>query len=520
MLLACSGWRLLAISLGSPLTPSFIIENKEESIVMSTSIFSPISFFSGENIPLEMHKVRMVQRIHLAPIQKRLATIQEAGFNTFLLPNRDVFLDMLTDSGVNAMSEAQYAAMMMADDSYAGSETFFRLAATLKDIFGTDFFLPAHQGRACENILANAFVSPGSTAVMNYHFTTTKAHITRLSGAVCEVVAPEALQTKSDNPFKGDFDMAALKAVVAELGPEKISFVRIEAGTNLIGGQPVSLANMREVSAFCRAKGIMLVFDASLLADNLYFIKTREAACADRSLADMVREIGGLMDITYFSARKLGCARGGGILTSNREFFNKMRTLVTLYEGFLTYGGMSVREMEAINVGLKETLDMDVISQTPIFVAALGEALTERGVPVVTPFGGLGCHIDAREFVGHIPQEQYPAGALAAAIYLTGGIRGMERGTLSEQRNPDGSEHLAQMELVRLAIPKRVFTLSQIKFVADRLAWLHRNRDIIKGLEFEDEPDTLRFFLGKLKPIGDWPQALTSRFLYDMPSGL
>ena len=487
---------------------------------MTESSCAKVLFFSGENVPLEMHKVRMVQRLHLSPVEHRLAVLREAGSNTFLLPNREVFLDMLTDSGVNAMSEAQYAAMMMADDSYAGSETYYRLAATLTDIFGTKYFLPAHQGRACENILANAFVTEGSYSVMNYHFTTTKAHITRMGGTVVEVMDDGALNPDSDDPFKGNFNMDKLRKVVDEVGAEKISFVRIEAGTNLIGGQPVSLQNMRDVSAFCREKKIMLVFDASLLADNLYFLKTREAECLDRDPADIIREIGSLMDITYFSARKLGCARGGGILTSNDEYFKKMRTLVTLYEGFLTYGGMSVREMEAINVGLRETLDMHVISQTPLFVEALGQALAANGIPVVTPFGGLGCHVDARAFVDHIPQEQYPAGALAAAIYLAGGIRGMERGTLSEQRNPNGSEHLALMELVRLAIPKRVFTFSQIKFVADRLTWLHQNRKLIGGLEFEDEPETLRFFLGKLKPVGDWQQALADKFKRDMPSGL
>ncbi|UQZ87784.1 tryptophanase [Deltaproteobacteria bacterium Smac51] len=487
---------------------------------MLESNCTKINFFSGEDIPLEMHKVRMVQRLNLSEVERRLAVIEEAGSNTFLLPNREVFLDMLTDSGVNAMSEAQYAAMMMADDSYAGSETYYRLAATLTDIFGTKYFLPAHQGRACENILANAFVTEGSTAIMNYHFTTTKAHITRLGGRVIEALGEQALNTVSTDPFKGNFDMAKLRRSVEETGPGNISFVRIEAGTNLIGGQPISLDSMRQVSAFCKEKKIMLVLDASLLADNLYFIKTREADCRARELADIVREIGSLMDIIYFSARKLGCARGGGILTSSDEYFKKMRTLVTLYEGFLTYGGMSVREMEAINVGLRETLDFNVINQTPLFVEALGKALEAQGIPVVTPFGGLGCHVDATRFVDHIPQEQYPAGALAAAIYIAGGIRGMERGTLSEQRQPDGSETLAQMELVRLAIPKRVFTYSQIKFVADRLAWLYQNRRMIGGLEFEDEPETLRFFLGKLRPVGDWQKALAKKFRKDMPSGL
>jgi len=467
-----------------------------------------------------MHKARMVQRLNLLPVGERLRAIQEAGSNTFLLRNSDVYLDMLTDSGVNAMSDAQYAAMLRADDSYAGSETFYRVTDALRELFGTEYFLPAHQGRACENILASVFVRPGSTAIMNYHFTTTKAHITRLGGKVAEVVSDKGLETVSNEPFKGNLDMEKLAAVVEQVGVENISFVRIEAGTNLIGGQPVSLQNMKEVSAFCRERGILLVLDASLLADNLYFISTREESCKDRPLGDIVREIASLMDIIYFSARKLGCVRGGGIVTNNRELYLKMRDLVPLYEGFLTYGGMSVREMEAMAVGLLETLDFHVISQTPIFVEALANELMKHGVPVVTPPGGLGCHIDAKRFVDHIPQEQYPAAALNAAIYIASGIRGMERGTMSEQRNEDGTERLADMELVRLAVPKRVFTLSQIKYAADRIVWLYNNRRLIGGMEFSEEPPTLRFFLGRLRPIGDWQEKLAGKFLDDMPSGL
>jgi len=300
---------------------------------MSHTSNAKIVFFSGEDIPLEMHKACMVQRLHLQPAEQRFQALRQAGNNTFLLRNRDVFLDMLTDSGVNAMSDAQYAAMFMADESYAGSETFFRLEEVLRDIFGTQFFLPTHQGRACENILANAFVKPGQSAVMNYHFTTTKAHITRMGGSVVEAIDDKAFETVSDNPFKGNMDMPKLRAAVAEVGPEKIAFVRIEAGTNLIGGQPVSLQNMREVSAFCRQNNLLLVFDASLLADNLYFIKMREESCKDRSLEEISREIASLMDITYFSARKLGSSRGGGILTNDDEMFSKMRELVPLYEG-------------------------------------------------------------------------------------------------------------------------------------------------------------------------------------------
>ena len=487
---------------------------------MKKEISQNIQFFSKEEIPLEMHKVRVVQRLHLLPVEERLKAIQEAGNNTFLLKNHDVFLDMLTDSGVNAMSDEQLAAMMRADDSYAGSETFYRLEKVVQDFFGKQYFLPAHQGRACENIIATSFIKEGQCTVMNYHFTTTKAHITRCGGSVLEIGNEEMLNVSSDNLFKGDVDIDLLKQTIQEEGKENIAFVRIEAGTNLIGGQPVSLKNMQEVSKICREENLLLVFDASLLADNLYFIKTREEEYLDTPISEIVTKIGDCMDIIYFSGRKLGCAKGGGIVTNDKEAFEKMRNLVTLFEGFLTYGGMSVREMEAMAVGIQETLDFHVISQTPLFVEALGKELEAKGVPVVKPFGGLGCHLDAKRFVDHLPQSAYQAAALTSAIYIISGVRGMERGTMSEQRNPDGSESFANMELVRLAIPKRVFTLSQIKYVADRVAWLYQHRHLIGALEFVEEPETLRFFLGKLQPIGNWQETLVEAFLKDMPNGL
>ena len=481
---------------------------------------SSLKFFSGEKIPLEMHKVRMVQKINLLPVEKRLSCMSDAGFNTFLLKNLDIFLDMLTDSGVNAMSENQYAAMLQADDSYAGSETFYRLEKVLQDIFGMKHFLPAHQGRACEHIIAQIMVKPESIALMNYHFTTTKAHISRMGGIIDEIIVDEAYKIDSKEPFKGNMDIGKLNKAIKQYGKEKISFVRIEAGTNLIGGQPVSMQNMREVSRICRSEGIKLIYDASLLTDNLYFNKIREAEFKDADLKDITREIGSLTDIIYFSARKLGAARGGGILTSDNDLFVKMRELVPLFEGFLTYGGMSVREMEAMSVGLQESLDMDVISQTPIFVEALCSELLAKGIPVVTPPGGLGCHIDAKQFCSHIPQAEYPAGALAAAVYIAGGVRGMERGTISEQRNKDGSERFADMELLRLAFPKRVFTLSQVKYMADRITWLFQNRSLIGRLEFVEEPKVLRFFFGRLKPKGDWPELLVRQFRKDFGESL
>jgi tryptophanase len=427
---------------------------------------------------------------------------------------------MLTDSGANAMSQEQYAAMMNADDAYAGSETFYRLEEAVQEVFGNVRFLPAHQGRACENIISQAFVKPGQTAIMNYHFTTTRAHIVRNGGKVVEIVKKEGLKVKSDLPFKGDLDTALLRAEIKAAGPENVAFLRIEAGTNLIGGQPVSMANMREAVGIAKEAGILTVFDASLLSDNLYFIKTREPEFAGKPLGEITRELGSLFDITYFSARKLGCARGGGIITQNEALYNAMLTLVPLYEGFITYGGMSVREMEALAVGLRESLDMGVIEQTPLFVAALAGEFGRAGIPVVTPASGLGCHVDAMEFCDHLPQTQYRAGALSVATYIAGGIRGMERGTLSEDRAPDGSDRLAEMELLRLAVPKRVFTLSQIKYVADRMTWLYENRQLIGGLTFTFEPKILRFFFGRLQPVSDWPQKLAEKFRKDFGESL
>jgi len=498
--------------------------NDEFSLVNSASMApdadDAVQFFSGEFVPLEMHRVTTVKRLYLRNIDTRKESITKAGNNTFLLDNRDVFLDMLTDSGVNSMSIYQQSAMQAADDAYAGSATYYRLQSALNFVFGKEYFLPAHQGRACEHIIARCFVKPGETVITNYHFTTSKAHIMNVGGVVYEAISESSCDPGFVADFKGNMDLDMLAAETERIGVENISFVRIEAGTNLIGGQPVSLANMRAVSKFCREKGLMLVFDASLLADNLYFIKTREEAEQNKTIHEISLEIADLMDIIYFSARKLGCARGGGIVTNDTALFDTMKPLVPLYEGFLTYGGMSVREMEAIAIGLLETCDFHVVSQTALFVKALAELLEARGVPCVKPPGGLGCHIDAMSFVEHVPPEQYRAGALAAAVYLTGGIRGMERGTLSEDRNPDGSEHLASMELLRLAIPRRAFTLSQLEYVADRVGWLFEHRELIGGLRFTEEPSILRFFLGRLEAVGDWQEKLVAAFKKDMPNGL
>lgn len=479
-----------------------------------------VKFYKKEHqVPLEMHKVRIVQKLFLPPVEKRVEYINEAGNNTFLLQNKDVFMDMLTDSGVNAMSDLQQAAMLRADDSYAGSETCNRLKRALEDVFGTKYFLPAHQGRACENILAEAYVKPGYIIPMNFHFTTTKAHITRLGGEVIELVTASGLEPQNDNPFKGDFDIPALRKLIAEKR-DRIPFLRIETGTNLIGGQPISMKNIKEVCALCRENGIRTVIDASLMQDNLYFIKVREPEYKDVPLKDIMHELADISDIIYFSARKLGFSRGGAIITKHENIYREMMEFIPLYEGFLTYGGMEVRSMEAMAQGLYESLDMEIISQGPLFIEYLVKELDDYGVPMVKPAGGLGAHINASAFLPDMPHNVYPAAALAAAVYIAGGIRGMERGTLSEQREEDGTERYAELELLRLACPRRVFTLSQIKYCADRVKWLYDNRELIGGLEWVEEPKVLRFFFGRLKPIGDWQQKLMNKFREDFGDSL
>lgn len=479
-----------------------------------------VKFYKKEHqVPLEMHKVRIVQKLFLPPVEKRVEYINEAGNNTFLLQNKDVFMDMLTDSGVNAMSDLQQAAMLRADDSYAGSETCNRLKRALEDVFGTKYFLPAHQGRACENILAEAYVKPGYIIPMNFHFTTTKAHITRLGGEVVELVTASGLEPQNDNPFKGDFDIPALRKLIAEKR-DRIPFLRIETGTNLIGGQPISMKNIKEVCALCRENGIRTVIDASLMQDNLYFIKVREPEYKDVPLKGIMHELADISDIIYFSARKLGFSRGGAIITKHENIYREMMEFIPLYEGFLTYGGMEVRSMEAMAQGLYESLDMEIISQGPLFIEYLVKELDDYGVPMVKPAGGLGAHINASAFLPDMPHNVYPAAALAAAVYIAGGIRGMERGTLSEQREEDGTERYAELELLRLACPRRVFTLSQIKYCADRVKWLYDNRELIGGLEWVEEPKVLRFFFGRLKPIGDWQQKLMNKFREDFGDSL
>ena len=476
-----------------------------------------IKLTNGKEIPIEMHKTRMIQKISLPPVEQRLKAIEEAGYNTFQLKTKDIFLDMLTDSGVNAMSDNQYAAMMNVDDAYAGSMTFYQFADAVKDILGYKYVMNVHQGRAAEHLIAKVLEKPGDVVPTNYHFTTTKVHIEVTGGATClEIYADEALKTASTHPFKGNMDPQKLKSTIKKHGREKIPFVRMEATTNLIGGQPFSMANLKEIKQICTEYRIPLVLDGSLMCENAYLVKQREKGYENKTVAEIVKEMCSISDLFYMSGRKNTCVRGGCIATNDKKLFELIQPWLPVYEGFFTYGGMSQREVAAMAVGMREMVDPDVagcaVEQIKYFV----NKLAEMGIPVVTPPGGLACHLDAKKIVPHIPQSQYPAGALTAALYIASGIRSMERGTISMERDKDGKEVYADLELSRIALPRRVYSMSHIEYAIDRINWVYKRRNLIKGLKFVLEPPVLRFFIGKLEAIDNWGKDFAEAFKKEM----
>jgi tyrosine phenol-lyase len=489
-------------------------------IMEKTKKKATVKFFNGKQIPLEMHKVRIVQSLKLVPVERRLEAIEEGGYNSFLLGTKDIFLDMLTDSGTNAMSDEQVSKMFVADDAYAGSQSFVKFQKSVETVFGKKLILPVHQGRAAENIISQTFVRKGSIIPMNYHFTTTLAHIQLNGGKVVELFTPEAMKIKSNHPFKGNIDIARLEELINTSGPENIPFIRMEASTNLIGGQPFSMDNFKNVRRIADKYKLIIVLDASLIGENAYFIQKREQGYEEKSIGFILNEMCSLSDIVYFSGRKVSSSRGGAICTNSKDLYNKMKDLVPLYEGFLTYGGISIREIEAMTVGLYETLEEDVVGQSPSFINYAATELDKLGIPVILPGGALGCHVDAKQFLSHVPQAEYPAGALVAAFYIISGVRGMERGTLSSIRDEQGNDILADLELMRLAFPRRVFTLSQVEYLMDRLNWLYHNREIVGGLKFVEEPPVLRFFTGRLAPTSNWPEKLVAKFRADFGDSL
>ena len=468
----------------------------------------------------EPYKIKMTEAIRTSTRAERETWIREASYNLFKLRSDQVTIDLLTDSGTGSMSDRQWAAMMTGDESYAGASSYFRLRETISRLFGMPFFLPTHQGRAAENVIFSALLKEGDIVPGNSHFDTTKGHIEFRRCHAVDCTIDDAADTQKELPFKGEMDIAKLEKLLRENPREKVPCVVLTITNNTAGGQPVSMRNIRETAEVCRRYGVPLLLDSARFAENAYFIKMREDEFKDSSCAEILKTMCSLAELVYFSARKVSSSRGGGICTNDPAIAKKMEHLVPLFEGFLTYGGISVREIEAMAVGLYETTDLTVISQSPSFIEYFIGQMVDMGIPCVTPAGGLGAHIDAGSFLSHIPQEDYPAGALAAAFFIASGVRGMERGTLSSVRDENGNDVLADVELLRLAFPRRVFTLSQVKYTADRMKWLYDNRELIGGLEFVEEPPVLRFFMGKLRAKSDWPEKLAAKYRQDFGESL
>lgn len=469
---------------------------------------STVKLYSGGTIPVEMHRVTTVHSIRLIPIEERLRALDEAGNCSYNLKADDVFIDMLTDSGFNAMSDAQAAAFHLADYAYAGGAGYYRMADKVKEILGKEYFLPVHQGRACENMLAKSFVKKGDLIPTNFHFCTFATQVGLQGAEVVEFLQEKGLVTGGTDGFKGDYDLNKLENFLSETPKERVPFVRIEAGTNLIGGQPISLDNINAVASIAHRHGVKTLLDMSLVMDNLHYIKVRDANRRDMTVREIIREMADAADIIYFSGRKLGFARGGGICMNDKADFLKVRANVSCFEGFPSFGGMSSAELEVMRVGFDDTMDADVISQGPDFIGYMVDEFTKRGVPVVTPAGGLGCHLDADRFCDHLGKKEFRAAALAAAIYVVSGVRGMERGLSSEK--PE--ESICPFELVRLAVPRRVYTLSHIMYVIDRVTWLYEHRRMIGGMQWEDESIKEHSFIDFLRPVGDWREKLAAEF--------
>ncbi|MFQ5537355.1 MAG: tryptophanase [Gemmatimonadota bacterium] len=453
---------------------------------------------------IEPFRIKVVEPIRMTDPAERARHLKEAGYNVFKLGAEDVLIDLLTDSGTSAMSAEQWAAIMRGDEAYAGSRSWFRFEAAVKDIFGFAHVIPAHQGRAAERILFSTVCGPGDVVPSNTHFDTTRANIEATGARAVDLPVPEGLIPSEPHPFKGNMDVQALRDLIAEVGAEKIPICMLTVTNNTGGGQPVSMANIRAVSETCREHGIPFYIDACRFAENAFFIKLREEGFSDRPVRDIAREMFSWADGCTMSAKKDGLANIGGFLATNdAQLAAQEENLLILTEGFPTYGGMAGRDLDAIAVGLQEVLHEDYLTYRIEVARYLGEHLTRGGVPIVQPPGGHAVYIDAAAFLPHVPPLELPGQALVAELYLEGGVRGVEIGTVMfGSRDPEtGEEQPAHMELVRLAIPRRVYTKSQIDYLVDVTLDVWNRRDAIGGFRFVEQAPVLRHFTARFEPL-------------------
>ena len=451
----------------------------------------------------EPFRIKVVEPVHTTTREQRERAIAEAGHNTFLLRSEDVYIDLLTDSGTSAMSDWQWAGMMLGDEAYAGSRNFYHLEANVQKYYGYKHIVPTHQGRGAEHIISQILIQPGHVVPGNMYFTTTRLHQELAGGRFADIIIPEAHDPASEHPFKGNVDLEKLETVIREHGEKQIPYVSVAATVNMAGGQPISLENLRGVRELTARYGIRVILDATRVAENAYFIQEREPGYQNSSIASIVKEICSLTDGCTMSAKKDPLVNIGGFLALNDEhIFEDARNMVVVYEGLHTYGGMAGRDMEAVARGIEESLHDDHIRARVGQILYLGNTLRDWGIPIVLPVGGHGVFLDARAILPHVPQQQYPAQALTAALYMDSGVRGMERGAVSAGRNKEtGEEYKPKLELVRLAIPRRVYTQAHMDVVAESVYYVHQQREKIRGLRMIYEPRYLRFFQARFERL-------------------
>ncbi|EGT0634751.1 tyrosine phenol-lyase [Citrobacter freundii] len=455
------------------------------------------------NYPAEPFRIKSVETVSMIPRDERLKKMQEAGYNTFLLNSKDIYIDLLTDSGTNAMSDKQWAGMMMGDEAYAGSENFYHLERTVQELFGFKHIVPTHQGRGAENLLSQLAIKPGQYVAGNMYFTTTRYHQEKNGAVFVDIVRDEAHDAGLNIAFKGDIDLKKLQKLINEKGAENIAYICLAVTVNLAGGQPVSMANMRAVRELTEAHGIKVFYDATRCVENAYFIKEQEQGFENKSIAEIVHEMFSYADGCTMSGKKDCLVNIGGFLCMNDdEMFSSAKELVVVYEGMPSYGGLAGRDMEAMAIGLREAMQYEYIEHRVKQVRYLGDKLKAAGVPIVEPVGGHAVFLDARRFCEHLTQDEFPAQSLAASIYVETGVRSMERGIISAGRNNvTGEHHRPKLETVRLTIPRRVYTYAHMDVVADGIIKLYQHKEDIRGLKFIYEPKQLRFFTARFDYI-------------------
>jgi len=451
----------------------------------------------------EPYKIKMVEPIRMTSPQERHKFIHEAGFNTFLLRSKDVYIDLLTDSGTSAMSDRQWAGIMLGDEAYAGSENFYHMEEVIQKYYGYKHVIPTHQGRGAEHLISQIMIKEGDFLPGNMYFTTTRLHQELAGGTFVDVIVDEAHDPESMYRFKGDIDLQKLEELINEKGADKIPYVCMATTVNMAGGQPISLGNLKKVRDLTNKHGIKIVHDMTRVAENAYMIQQHEEGYNDKTTAEIVREICDLTDAATMSSKKDALVSIGGFLAINDDdIFEEARNMVVIYEGLHTYGGMAGRDMEALAIGITESVSDAHIRARVGQVEYLGQKLLHSGVPIVNPIGTHGIFIDARKFLSHVTQDKFPAQALAAELYLDSGVRTMERGIVSAGRNKETGEHnYPKLELVRLTIPRRVYTQAHIDVVAESVQSVYENREAIQGFEMVYEPKYLRFFQARFKKL-------------------